>query len=374
MRFRLPIWIATLVVAATTARADTPSLLTQQGRLLANDGTPATGQVTIVFALYDAGTGGAARWTESHTVTLDDGYFVATLGETTPLPTLDGQPKYLGITVDTDAEMTPREEIVSVPYALVATDATGAIHPKSVTVGGTMVIDTNGKWVGEPSGMTGPQGPPGATGPAGPAGAMGATGAMGPMGPQGIPGATGATGATGPAGPSGPQGSQGVAGPQGATGATGAIGATGPAGPVGPTGPAGPSSIAATMTFSGAVPAVASSTLYVFAGPTASVTITATQRLTGSASGVMGLSSGGPQRVDVGMCYQLGTGAVTNFIDPTHYMTVPMPAEQRLYSASATVVPGTAGTYKVGLCVRNQHGSIAIDNNDYMNGFVQVTE
>ncbi len=128
------------------------------------------------------------------------------------------------------------------------------------------------------------------------------------------------------------------------------------------------------MTFSGAIQSiVGSATVYVFAGPTATVTITASQHLTGSASGVMGLSTGGPQRVDVGMCYQLGAGVVTNFIDPTHYVTVPMPAEQRSYAASATVVPGAAGTYTVGLCVRNQHGAIAIDNNDYMNGFVQVT-
>jgi hypothetical protein len=372
-------WIASLVLAATVtaARADTPTLLSQQGRLLASDGTPVTGTITMSFSLYTSSTGGAASWTESQTVALDDGYFVAILGAMTVLPTLDGTPKYLGITVGSDAEMTPREEIVSVPYALIAGDVTGAIHPASVTVNGKQVIDTTGKWVGDPSGMVGAQGPPGATGPAGPAGAPGATGPQGGMGPQGVPGqpgpagATGATGATGAAGPTGQQGPQGAQGPQGPTGSIGATGATGAAGPAGP---AGPSGIAATVTFSGAIQAIAGSgTVYVFAGPTAVVTITASQRLTGSAFGVMGLTTGGPQRIDIGMCYQLGAGAVLNFIDPTHYVTVPMPAEQRMYTASATVVPGTAGTYTVGLCVRNQHGAIAIDNNDYMNGFVQVT-
>jgi hypothetical protein len=144
---------------------------------------------------------------------------------------------------------------------------------------------------------------------------------------------------------------------------------------MGPTGPAGPSGIAATVSFSGAIQAISGAVgaPYTFTGPTASVTITATQRLTGSGFGVMGLTSGGPQLVDLGMCFQLGAGTVTNFIGSSHYATVPFPAERRVYSASATIVPGAAGTYTVGMCVRNQHGTIAIDNNDYANGFVQVT-
>jgi len=101
---------------------------------------------------------------------------------------------------------------------------------------GHEVIDTNGKWVGDPTGLVGP---------AGPAGAQGETGATGPAGPQGPKGDTGAqgpqgaTGATGPAGPAGPQGPKGDTGAQGPQGATGATGATGPAGPQGPKGDTG---------------------------------------------------------------------------------------------------------------------------------------
>ena len=405
-------WIILVLLAtATLAHADTPALLSQQGRLLQTDGTAATGSVTITFALYELDTGGTAMWTEPHSVTLDDGYFVATLGTVNALPVLDGTPKYLGITVQGDSEMTPREEVVSVPYALIAGDVTGAIHPANVTINGALVIDSNGKWVGDTAGFGGAQGPPGATGPVGPAGPkgdpgasvagpvgptgptgiagpqgtkgdpgaqgpQGPTGATGTPGPAGATGATGATGAAGSPGPTGSQGPQGVAGALGPQGATGATGATGAAGPSGPTGPTGPSGIAATVSFSGAIQAISGATgaPYVFAGPTASVTITAVQRLTGSGFGVFGLTSGGPQFVDLGMCYQLGAGVVTNFIGSAHYATVPVPAERRVYASSATVVPGTAGTYTVGFCVRNQHGTIAIDNNDYMNGYVQVTD
>jgi len=58
-------------------------------------------------------------------VALDDGYFVVALGSTTPLPLFDGATRYLGIKVADDPEMTPREELVSVPYALMAGDVIG---------------------------------------------------------------------------------------------------------------------------------------------------------------------------------------------------------------------------------------------------------
>ena len=74
----------------------------------------------------------------------------------------------------------------------------------AVAVNGATIIDASGNWVGNPTGLIGPQGTAGATG---------ATGATGPQGPAGVTGASGATGS------------------QGATGATGATGPQGPPGP-----------------------------------------------------------------------------------------------------------------------------------------------
>ncbi len=235
------------------AAADVPALLGQQGRLLDANDVPVTGTVQMVFSLYTSPTGGTAQWTETLNVQLDDGYFAETLGTVTAIdPAIfDGSPLYLGITVEADPEMTPREELVSVPYAIVATDVTGDINPASVSIGGNIVIDSDGNWVGSPTGLVGPTGPAGADGaigPMGPAGADGADGAIGPMGPVGADGADGADGATGPIGPIGPIGPLGPAGADGADGATGPIGPIGPAGadgadgatgPIGPTGPAG---------------------------------------------------------------------------------------------------------------------------------------
>lgn len=71
------------------------------------------------------------------------------------------------------------------------------LSENGIWAGDRRVIDGNGTWVGDPTGLTGPQGPKGDTG---------AAGATGPQGPQGATGATGATGSRGPAGPAGADG------------------------------------------------------------------------------------------------------------------------------------------------------------------------
>lgn len=273
------------------ASADVPMQLAHQGRLFDSYGTPVEGSVDVTYALYTSATGGTSVWSEHENVEAVDGFFSSVLGDGTTLSTdiFMGAPVYLSVKINGE-ELLPRTQLVSVPYALVANDAVGDIHPRSVTIGSTEVIDENGKWVGDPTGLVGPQGPKGADGamgpqgpagadgamgPIGPVGETGATGPMGPMGPMGPAGADGATGPQGPRGfacwdsnengacdvadedrdasgtcevadcvgaqgPVGPTGATGAVGPQGATGPQGAVGETGPQGPAGPVGPIGP--------------------------------------------------------------------------------------------------------------------------------------
>ena len=252
-----------LLATAQTSSAAVPLALTQQGRLLQTDGTPETGSISMTFALYTAATGGTAVWSETQSLTLDDGYFSTQLGSVTALTAslFDGQTKYLGITLQGESEMTPRETLSSVPYAIVSGDVNGDIHPTSVSVNGAPVINAQGQWVGPLTGLAGP----GATGPQGPAGATGSAGATGATGSQGITGPTGSQGVTGPTGllgPTGPTGATGATGPTGTgvagatgptgptgTGATGATGPTGPtgAGVAGATGPTGPTGATGTV-------------------------------------------------------------------------------------------------------------------------------
>jgi hypothetical protein len=242
--------VALAIFGAASEAAAVPSSVTHQGRLFDSAGQAIDDTLDVVFAIYDASDATTPIWTETHALTFEQGYFSVELGLVEPLDTtvFDGSIRYLGIQVGVDPEMTPRASVRSVPYAILAGDVDGDIHPNSVSIGNQLVIDDQGQWVGDPTGLAGPTGATGATGPSG---ATGATGAAGPTGPAGPAGAAGATGATGPAGP---QGAQGVAGPPGAvgptgaqgaqgaigpTGAAGATGAQGAAGPVGPTGPQG---------------------------------------------------------------------------------------------------------------------------------------
>lgn len=57
-----------------------------------------------------------------------------------------------------------------------------------VSIGGALVIDQTGQWVGDPTGLAGPTGAQGPQGVQGPQGAPGAQGAQGPQGPAGSTG------------------------------------------------------------------------------------------------------------------------------------------------------------------------------------------
>ena len=97
-------------------------LIAYQGRLADAAGAPLTGSYPMTFALYTTPTGGAALWSESRTVAATDGVFTVMLGEVTPIPTsvAANASLYLGVTVGSNAEMTPRKQLGSTAYAFQA--------------------------------------------------------------------------------------------------------------------------------------------------------------------------------------------------------------------------------------------------------------
>ncbi|MEY2665675.1 MAG: hypothetical protein RLZZ480_780, partial [Candidatus Parcubacteria bacterium] len=94
-----------------------------QGKLTTNTGVAVTnGTYQMVFKLYTQSSGGAAIWTETRSggneVTVTNGLFSVMLGDVTALSSVNfNQPLYLGVTIEADAEMTPRKAIGSVPSA-----------------------------------------------------------------------------------------------------------------------------------------------------------------------------------------------------------------------------------------------------------------
>jgi hypothetical protein len=163
-------------------------------------------------------------------------------------------------------------------------------------------------------------------------------------------------------------------GATGATGATGTDGSTGQQGPAGPAGQAGADATVQVLSVNGAVQNILPNNgAYVFAGPTAQITTTAAHpRVSGTASASLGLQVGSPPGfADIGMCSQPVPGSLVSNLVGSNFSTEHLTVDRVDFTASASVVMA-AGTYKVGMCVRN-NGTSTISNNNYVNGWVMVT-
>lgn len=129
-----------LLILVSAVFAATPSTMNYQGSLKDGSGDPvADGPYFVTFRIYSVPTAGAALWADTQTVVTLGGLFQATLGAGTPLePTVFADtPRYLGVTVFPDGEMSPRQKIHAVAYAWrVATvdGATGGTISGDVTI------------------------------------------------------------------------------------------------------------------------------------------------------------------------------------------------------------------------------------------------
>jgi hypothetical protein len=93
-----------------------------QGRLTDETGAPlADGTYTITLRLYEVSTGGTSICEDPDQVQVTDGLFSADFGASGCLDgantAIDGRQLYLGIEVEDDGEMTPRQPIQNVFYA-----------------------------------------------------------------------------------------------------------------------------------------------------------------------------------------------------------------------------------------------------------------
>lgn len=103
-------------VAAPARPAGVGTYFPVQGRLTNASGTPLNGNYNMTFRVYDVSSGGTALCNDPMTnVPVNNGLFnvsVYCFGG------FDGGARWLGITVGDDAEMTPRQPIYPVPYAM----------------------------------------------------------------------------------------------------------------------------------------------------------------------------------------------------------------------------------------------------------------
>ena len=122
--------VAVLVSLALAASVQGQSpMINYQGKLLDTEGQPLNETVSISFSIYGRETAGSALWTETQSsVIVENGIFNVLLGSINPIPEslFNGADRWLGLKVGSDSEMSPRQQIVSVGYALRAGNANEA--------------------------------------------------------------------------------------------------------------------------------------------------------------------------------------------------------------------------------------------------------
>lgn len=109
-----------LLAVAGTRAAEIPRTIAFQGVLKDAIGKAITTPTSVTFTLYDAETAGTPVWAETKDITPgQSGIFTTSLGTGTPFNSITFDRAYwVGIKPGSDAEMTPRLPLMSVPYAL----------------------------------------------------------------------------------------------------------------------------------------------------------------------------------------------------------------------------------------------------------------
>jgi microcystin-dependent protein len=149
-RVLILVTIGVLLSSAPLRAQTVPSLMNFQGQVLAADGTPlATGDYELTFRVFDAAEGGTLIWGpqvldgaggvgHGPKIPVVQGYFNVMLGpvDTAARP-LTGAflaaTRFLEIKVGTNSPISPRQQILSAPYALNAANAASAVSAANAT-------------------------------------------------------------------------------------------------------------------------------------------------------------------------------------------------------------------------------------------------
>ena len=143
--------LAGLSLTLASSALAVPYEMAHQGRMFDSSGTPLEGAQSLTFSLFDAPNGGSSLWTESHTVTFENGYFATVLGQTSPFDPSnfgDTDDLFMALALNGGAALPGRVKLTSAPWALWADTATnvsgGVVDASEIRINGNTVIDGNG--------------------------------------------------------------------------------------------------------------------------------------------------------------------------------------------------------------------------------------
>ena len=110
--------------------AQIPNTISYQGVLTDNKGNPVPdGNVSLTFRLYNASEGGDTLWQESQKAAVSKGIFNVILGSNEPLNLPFDEQYWLGITIEGNNELTPRNALTSSPYSLNSHSTLAELQP-----------------------------------------------------------------------------------------------------------------------------------------------------------------------------------------------------------------------------------------------------
>ncbi len=103
------------------------------------------GDYNITFKLYDAASGGSELWNETKSVAVADGIINTELGSATPIPLpIFSDAAWLGITIESGSELTPRIALTSVPYSFISMNVPDGSLTASKIAAGEVLKSLNG--------------------------------------------------------------------------------------------------------------------------------------------------------------------------------------------------------------------------------------
>jgi len=107
------------LIILSPAWAEIPRTINYQGTLTNLDGSKvADGSYSLTFRLYTEPSGGSSLWQETKTEPITSGEFSTNLGNASPLDIEFDEKYWLGISVGSGPEMSPRTELTASPYSL----------------------------------------------------------------------------------------------------------------------------------------------------------------------------------------------------------------------------------------------------------------
>jgi hypothetical protein len=107
-----------LVIFNINLYSQIPQLISYQGVLTDNSGNLVSdGSYNLTFNLYTVAVGGSSIWTETQSVTTNQGVFNVNLGSVTQFTIGFSSQYYLGVTIG-GTEMSPRTQLTSAAYSM----------------------------------------------------------------------------------------------------------------------------------------------------------------------------------------------------------------------------------------------------------------